>query len=345
MFEYQGRKMKFLGKPNEWLFCHSCHGIANHATQLSCCGKLFCKSCLQEIVGPSPGIHCPMCRKSKYQYFEDPRSNGIIANLKVMCPNGCSWQGELQKISIHLDSDNKTGGTPGGQGLFACPLQHISCVYRNIGCTARPQRKDMDQHMADAQHEHLELTMTLVAQMQLKTTQLEETVKKQTVRLAEHENRIRDSERMIVFLRQAIGVAPIIVTVDNIPQLNDINEKWFSAPFYTHLHGYRMQISIQFGKDYAGYSVYAHLLRGDYDDTLEWPFKGELKIEILNIEGQIVSEVVHTFSELQGKRIKEYGIKGDGEYIGDLYLTDGDDPNSRSLISDNCSFRVSFTLH
>ena len=261
-----------------------------------------------------------------------------------MCPNGCSWQGELQKIALHLDLENKTVTKPGGSGLFACPLQHIACIYKSIGCTAKLQRKDMDQHMADAQHEHLKLTMTLVAQMQLKTTQLEETVRKQTAKLAEHENRMRDSERMIVFLRQAIGVAPIIVEVDNIPQLNDVSEKWYSAPFHTHFHGYRMQISIQFGKEYSGYSVYAHLLRGDYDDTLEWPFRGELKIEILSNEGQIVSEVNHVFSELLGKRVKEYGVKGEGEYIGDLYLTDGDDPNSHCLISENCSFRVSFTL-
>ena len=102
-----------------------------------------------------------------------------------------------------------------------------------------------------------------------------------------------------------------------------------------------MVIGIQFGKEYSGYSVYAHLVKGEFDDQQEWPFRGELRVEILSTEGQIVSEVNHMFSELQGKRVKEYGVKGDGEYIGDLYLTDGDDPSSQHLISDHCSFQVS----
>ena len=338
VFEYQGRKLKFLSRPNLWLFCGTCQGIADDATQLSCCGKLFCKNCLDLLRSSSPGSNCPLCRKKNYQHFEDPRSNGIIAKLKVMCPNGCAWQGELQKVPAHLDAANRTGLNPGGQRLFACPVQTIQCMYKNIGCTSRPMRKDMDQHLSDSLQHHLELTTRVLGDMQVRYNQLEETVKKQTTKIAEHETKLRDSEKMIMFLRQAAGIAPIILTVENIPKLNDCDKMWYSPSFFTHLHGYRMVIAIQFGKEYSGYSVYAHLVKGEFDDQQEWPFRGELKIEILSTEGQIVSEVNHM---LQGKRVKEYGVKGDGEYIGDLYLTDGDDPSSQHLISDHCSFQVS----
>ena len=181
--------MKFITKPNDWLFCVTCKAVADHATQLACCGKLFCKSCLEDLRTTSPGLHCPMCRKARYQFFEDPRSNSIIATLRVNCPNGCPWQGELQKVAMHLDPENLTSKSPGGQGLFACPLQAIYCPYKSMGCTAKPQRKDMDQHIADNQNQHLQLTMELVSQLQLKTSALEETVKKQTAKIAEHETR------------------------------------------------------------------------------------------------------------------------------------------------------------
>ena len=64
------------------------------------------------------------------------------------------------------------------------------------------------------------------------------------------------------------------------------NAEWYSPPFYTHAHGYRMCIRV----DANGYgigkgthvSVFLYLMPGIFDDDLEWPFQGNVTIELVN---------------------------------------------------------------
>ena len=64
------------------------------------------------------------------------------------------------------------------------------------------------------------------------------------------------------------------------------NAEWYSPPFYTHTRGYRMCINV----DANGYgigagthvSVFLYLMRGIFDDDLEWPFQGHIAIELVN---------------------------------------------------------------
>ena len=48
-----------------------------------------------------------------------------------------------------------------------------------------------------------------------------------------------------------------------------------SEPFYTS-HGYRLKISVRLNEGPCGYTgymgVYLHLVKGDHDESLEWPF-------------------------------------------------------------------------
>ena len=64
------------------------------------------------------------------------------------------------------------------------------------------------------------------------------------------------------------------------------NVDWYSPPFYTHTHGYRMCISVDANghEDAKGthLSVFAYLMEGPFDDYLEWPFQGTITIQLLN---------------------------------------------------------------
>ena len=61
---------------------------------------------------------------------------------------------------------------------------------------------------------------------------------------------------------------------------------WYSPPFYTHTHGYRMCIRVDANGngDVKGthISVFAYLMKGPFDDYLEWPFQGTITIQLLN---------------------------------------------------------------
>ena len=61
---------------------------------------------------------------------------------------------------------------------------------------------------------------------------------------------------------------------------------WFSAPFYSHPAGYKLCLSVTAnghgsGKD-THVTVSVHLMRGEFDDDLKWPFRGDITIQLLN---------------------------------------------------------------
>ena len=70
---------------------------------------------------------------------------------------------------------------------------------------------------------------------------------------------------------------------------SDFSEKkevWYSSPFYTHSRGYKFRLEVYpngYGTGSGTHlSVYAQLMRGEYDNKLEWPFEGDIRVELLN---------------------------------------------------------------
>ena len=82
------------------------------------------------------------------------------------------------------------------------------------------------------------------------------------------------------------SVVPFYFTVENYSHLKKNALKWFSLPFYSHVQGYKMCIEVDVCGSGVGegthVSVLAHLMRGEYDEQLKWPFRGLVKIKLLN---------------------------------------------------------------
>ena len=75
-------------------------------------------------------------------------------------------------------------------------------------------------------------------------------------------------------------------TLTEFSKRKQFNNRYYSAPFYTHRHGYKLCLVVHsngyvIGKD-THVSVYLTLMAGEYDDQLVWPFVGKINIEILN---------------------------------------------------------------
>lgn len=64
------------------------------------------------------------------------------------------------------------------------------------------------------------------------------------------------------------------------------NKSWYSHPFYTYQGGYRMCLEVMgngYGEVKGQYvSIYLYLMRGEFDDQLEWPFRGDIVVELLS---------------------------------------------------------------
>ena len=75
-------------------------------------------------------------------------------------------------------------------------------------------------------------------------------------------------------------------TLNEFTKRKQFNNGYYSPPFYTHPHGYKLCIDVYangYGNDKGTYiSIFAFLMRGDYDDNLQWPFEGDIVVELSN---------------------------------------------------------------
>ena len=94
---------------------------------------------------PNRPYTCQYCGKKDacwyttyYHYDECPR-------YPVTCPNKCDPKKTMprEEVDAHIKND--------------CPLEPVACELCWAGCTARPQRKDIEQHITSNQIQHLTL--------------------------------------------------------------------------------------------------------------------------------------------------------------------------------------------
>ena len=81
--------------------------------------------------------------------------------------------------------------------------------------------------------------------------------------------------------------APMEFIISDFSEKKEADKVWNSSPFYIHNRGYRFRLNVYpNGDSTAGsgsrLSVYAELMRGEYDNEFEWPFEGDIRVELLN---------------------------------------------------------------
>ena len=101
------------------------------------------------------------------------------------------------------------------------------------------------------------------------------------------------------------SVRPVTLTMMNFEQHQQNNDDWVSQPFYTHSQGYKMCLRVTANGQGSGkgthITVAVYLMNGEFDDQLEWPFKGDITIQLLNQQedGEDHTRIIH---QAQGER-------------------------------------------
>ena len=105
-YDYEFVK-KFEEIEDEDLVCPVCQLVCRDPQQSECCGKVFCKVCVDNLVLSSPSeLCCPNCREKSISFFADKRTSRSIFSLKVYClekNEGCDWQGSLREAECHSE--------------------------------------------------------------------------------------------------------------------------------------------------------------------------------------------------------------------------------------------------
>ena len=98
------------------------------------------------------------------------------------------------------------------------------------------------------------------------------------------------------FVRYPHPLSSIELTMTQFSTHKENDDVWFSPPFYTGPGGYTMCIGVIANGRGSGagthVSVSVHLMRGEYDSRLVWPFRGNITIQLVNHNGNI-NHTVH----------------------------------------------------
>ena len=229
------------------------------------------------------------------------------------CPNDCG-EGtiERQELPNHLE---------------VCPLQIIDCEFDYAGCTDKVQRQEMQSHVKSSAHlqmvaRHAKLQRKRIEQQEKRIEQQEKRIEQQEKRMEQQEKEIEtlidqvhqlsstlqekqteqvqkeQQETQIETLAAQVHqlaamlqvfTPPPVFTMTNFKQHKKDDDQWFSPPFYSHIGGYKMCISVKANGSDIGkgthVAVYLHMMAGEYDDNLKWPFRGEVAVQLLNQKG------------------------------------------------------------
>ena len=121
----------FTEEPPKYLqtHCPICLLILREPFQVTCCGKSFCRTCIQRIRAEYKP--CPTCNQDNFNSFQNKGLQQPLYGFQVFCSNkesGCDWQGELRKLDKHLnsnpDKDNLSVGC-----IF---VGNVQCTFCNV---------------------------------------------------------------------------------------------------------------------------------------------------------------------------------------------------------------------
>ncbi len=195
------------------------------------------------------------------------------------CPKkaqGCDWQGELGQVDRHL---NPTANSRG------CGFVMVECKYK---CGGLFERRVIASHETnDCANRPIELQVAFLARrLEMLATENRDIKTKVTVLDAE----VSTLKAENISLKQQIEAGalqqlpPFYFTVQNYEQCKEENRVIMSPPFYSYPRGYKMCLEIhpngyKSGKN-THLALFVSIMRGEFDDMLEWPFTGRVPIDI-----------------------------------------------------------------
>ena len=270
--------------------CPVCLLVLREPYQATCCGKSFCKECIRRIKAANQA--CPTCNEKDFTVFPNKGLQQSLYDFRVYCTHkskGCEWTGELRELDIHLNSD-----PPADKSLQGCPYTLIKCPVGCAGCEKGIFRKDIKSHVGDKQLSVVMIQSTLAKELAQLHKKMEEVETKLT-RIIIDTTMIASKLQSLDQPQQPGGrvtgtYKPVGAefTMTNFDEYKRDEDRWYSPHFYTHSNGYKMCLRVDANGNASGQgthlSVFVYLLQGEFDDQLEWPFRGNITVKLVNQE-------------------------------------------------------------
>ena len=120
--------------------CPICSLVLREPHQATCCGSIFCHSCIQDVRNV-----CPAC-KGEFSAFADESFKRSLYAITIRCSQrgaGCEWVGKLGELDEHLNLQPLPKKL-----LVGCQFFEVECSY----CMQPFQRRYVQAHQSDSCH-------------------------------------------------------------------------------------------------------------------------------------------------------------------------------------------------
>ena len=287
------KDFEYVNPPPDAMKCPICRSVFWEPHSSSCCKKNFCETCIQHYSGKP----CPSCKKKSFTTKFCSVISFKVNSLIVYCPHkheGCDWKGQRGKIQDHLnpDPDNESPSHGCGYVMVSCShqcgtqmLRHQIQEHETKSCPKRPMELQVTS-MFDILRQELNETK------QAYQKELENLKQAHECELAEIKHELDELKKQVDsrfashIIDGPVSVPPFYCTMYNVQDHIRTNNRWCSPTFYSHNGGYKMRFDVFIKQDAVcapfvmKYMVF--ILRGEFDSQLNWPFDGEVNIEISN---------------------------------------------------------------
>ena len=263
-----GFECEFVDNPPSVLQteCLICLLVLREPYQVVCCGKSFCRSCIQRVQFSK---QCPHCKEERI-VFPNKGLQQSLYQLKVRCTHqkeGCKWTGELGALDNHLNLNPQPAST-----LEGCSYIVVDCRYRFAGCTARLPRKEMQAHLQENREKHFTLLEGKYNCMSRNQANFQHCLRMppQTFTMSNYHKHLQQDE-------------PWEFTFYTDQSLTDTQSQEVSSYSIT-LPGYKMCLKVV-SLGLGTLSIRLYIMKGKFDDKLKWGVQFtpmEVKIEIVS---------------------------------------------------------------
>ena len=278
----------------------------------------------EEICTKRP-YNCEYCEDYK-SIFEDVTTNHWpeCRSRPVPCPNECGASPKLELLDDHvekcplqvIDCPFEYAGCKESLLRKDMPDHITQSLALHMSLQATNHQRELKK--LTSRISELEATLKLrelevknllqgVVNQQCKPQVGEEIKQAQQQELINHptgmeirENRSDTEKEILKHLKSIVHnflaeLVPFSFSMPDFEQKKSTDSSWYSTSFYTHPRGYKMCLRVEAngwkdGKN-SHVSVYLYMMRGEYDESLKWPFRGDITLQLLN---QLAGGVHHT---------------------------------------------------
>lgn len=218
-------------------------------------------------------MNCRYCgREGQAVFIQGDEHQQLCPTIEIECKNeGCSVRTVRSAMATHL---------------AVCSKEPIPCSYNGVGCREHFLRENKTKHEEERVRDHLEMTSNHLGKVVFHLTHTE-------AQLKALKGGVETS-----------GVVKLVTTMMN-------GAESVNACFYTCRGGHKLCLNVvyydsnnpscQLGNGHL--EIRVALMKGRYDDVIKWPFKGRLRVQLLNQEVDIDSKVVTKEVRFQGSLV------------------------------------------